>query len=135
MPDMSDLAEMLFRGRPEDDDEDRPARDPAIEAEVLRDLAKSFLAPQPAFRVGDVVTWKEPAFRNSRLDVGIVVEIVDDAQPQTEPGAGHFWEVYDVCLLIRVDGDVVTVGVDSRRLRLMTEEELRIAPATLPSAA
>ena len=128
MPDMSDLAEMLFRGRPEDDDEDRPARDPAIEAEVFRDLAKSFLAPQPAFRVGDVVTWKEPALRNARFDVGIVVEVVHEAEPQTEEDGGHFREVYDLCLLIRPrdDGDAVTIGADSRRLRLMTEDELRI---------
>ena len=134
MPDMSDLAEMLFRNRLEDDDEDRPARDPAIEAEVLRDLAKSLLAPQPAFQVGDVVTWKEPGLRNARIDIGIVIEVIPGAEPVADPGHGHFREVYDICLLIRdEDGDVMTCGVDSRRLRLMTEDERRIVP--LPTAA
>lgn len=127
-----DLA-ALFGGEPDEDE--RPILNPAIEADVLRDLAKAYLAPQTPFRVGNVVTWKEPAFRNARFDVGIVVEIVDDAQPQTEEDKGHFREVYDLCLLIRAGGDAVTIGADSRRFRLMTEDELRIVPATLPSAA
>lgn len=129
-----DLAALF--GEPHDEDE-RPIINPDIDAAVLRDLAAAYLAPQAPFRVGDVVTWREPAFRNARFDIGIVVEIVGDAQPQTETGDGHFREVYDLCLMIRIGdgGEAVTIGADSRRLRLMTEAELRIVPAAIPSAA
>ena len=117
------------------EDDDRPIRrDPAIEAEVLRDLARSFLAPQEPFKVGDVVTWKDglrnchhPLPDEPAIVVGFQPEVAEDV---ANAGAGYEGAMKDVIIMVRVRGDegdsAGTYGLDSRRLRLMTEDELRI---------
>lgn len=128
---IQDLAALFGR---DDSDDDRPARDPAIEAEVLRDLAKEYLAPATDFRVGDVVTWKG-GLKNARYpEQGhpmVVVALRPGRLVTDEPEQnGHAGGLDDVvCLLRSRDGIAMTHSFDARRLRLMTEDELRIVRA------
>ena len=121
-----------------DDEEDAPkaARDPAIEAEVLRDLARAFLEPPQDFMVGDVVTWKSGLKNATVMGYGqpaVIVRLVPDIAPwlsEEQSSRGYYGHCPDVVVLFRDDdGDPMTAGVDSRRVRRMTDDELRIVPA------
>lgn len=118
------------------DSDEWPTRDPAIEAEVLRDLAKAYLAPAAAFRIGDVVTWKDGLKNTKAPRYGqpmVVVEIVTSgvACGSVEHSFdGYYGHTPDTAVMFRdLGGDANTFGVDSRRIRLMTEDELRIVRA------
>lgn len=129
----------LFNNR--DDDQPAPKRDPAIEAEVLRDLAAAFLAPQETFAIGDIVTWK-PGLKNTAegIDYGepvVVLRVEPDRAEwlsDKQSGRGYYGHRPDLTVLFRDrDGAALTYGLDSRRVRRMTESEMRII-AVRPTA-
>lgn len=87
----------------------------------LKQLAASLTEPQPTFKVGDLITWKD-GLRNKRLDGEVVVtHVLAEPVLDTEgkPGSPYFREPLDIKVgHLDDDGDLIESHVDSRRFRL-----------------
>lgn len=87
----------------------------------LKQLAASLTETQKAFKVGDLITWKD-GLRNKRLDgVLVVTQVLPEPVLDTEgkPGNPYFREPLDIKVgHLDEDGDLIESHVDSRRFRL-----------------
>lgn len=90
----------------------------------LKELAASLNEPQVAFKVGDLITWKD-GLRNKKHpqegQVAAVTEVFRDPvlDPTTEAGNPYFREPLSIkAAVLDSDGDLMEVHLDSRRMRL-----------------
>ena len=90
----------------------------------LKQLAASLTEPQPAFKVGDLITWKD-GLRNKKEPqqghVAVVTEVLKEPvlDPGKEAGNPYFREPLSIkAAFLDSDGDFMEVHLDARRLRL-----------------
>lgn len=89
--------------------------------ELLLSMAAALTEAQPAFKVGDVVTWKD-GLRNKRLDGELIVtEVLETPihDPVEQAGSPYFREPLSIKVAyLDSDGDLIEAHVDSRRFCL-----------------
>lgn len=99
--------------------------------QTLIAAAALLTAQQDAFKVGDVVVWKDGMSNKRRPAVGQPVAITQAHETPVRPileevnGTPYFNEPLDIAVaMFDEDGDLLEFHQDSRRFRIATQEDI-----------